>query len=131
MASFISTVKAPLTPCSDSQRILSTLRCHGNLRFWLRITHQVLRGDGLSIAAGGHDHLGQTLPHVLQAAGEGEDGHDFTGHRDVKLSLQDGESRADQQGGVMKRGESYLYWLKKYCQIRKVQVNVIDVCLHF
>lgn len=91
MASFISTVKAPLTPCSGSQCILSTLRCLGNRRFWLRVTDQVLRGDGLSVAAGGHDHLGQTLPHVLQAAGEGEDGHDFTGHRDVKLSLQDEE----------------------------------------
>lgn len=57
-------------------------------------TDQVLRGDGLSVAAGRHHHLGQALPHVLQAAGEGEDGHDFTGHRNVKLGLQSGRNKA-------------------------------------
>lgn len=67
-----------------------------------RSTDQVLCGDGLSTAAGGHHHLGQALPHVLQAAGEGKDGHDFTGHRDVKLGLGDSEQCADQQGLVMK-----------------------------
>lgn len=56
-------------------------------------TDQVLGGDWLSAAAGGHDHLGQTLTHVLQAAGEGEHRHDFTGHRDVKLGLEDREEK--------------------------------------
>lgn len=55
----------------------------------VQTTDQVLGGDGLSAAAGGHHHLGQTLPHVRQAAGEGEHRHDFTGHRDVKLGLED------------------------------------------
>lgn len=45
----------------------------------------------MTAAAGGHDHLGQTVTHVLQTAGEGEHRHDFTGHRDVKLGLKDGE----------------------------------------
>lgn len=52
-------------------------------------THQILGGDGISPPTGGYDHLSQALPHVLQAAGEGKHRHDFAGHSDVKLGLED------------------------------------------
>lgn len=52
-------------------------------------THQILGGDGISPPTGGYDHLSQALPHILQAAGEGEHRHDFAGHSDVKLGLED------------------------------------------
>lgn len=57
----------------------------------LRNTDQVLRGDGLSAAAGGYDHLSQTLAHVLHAGGQCQHRHYFTGHCDVKLGLLDKE----------------------------------------
>lgn len=52
-------------------------------------THQILGGDGISPPTGGYDHLSQALPHILQAAGEGENCHNFAGHSDVKLGLED------------------------------------------
>lgn len=51
-------------------------------------TDQILSRDRISAAAGGYNHFGQALSHVLQAAGEGEDGHDLTRNCDVKLGLQ-------------------------------------------
>ena len=51
-------------------------------------TDQVLCGDGLPAAAGAHNHLGQALSHVHQAASEGEHRHYLTGDGDVKLGLE-------------------------------------------
>lgn len=94
MASFISTVSAPLTPCREMQQGIMSAQylIRRSRQKGACGTDQVLGGDGRSSAAGGHDHLGQTLTHVLHAAGEGEHRHDLTGHCDVKLSL---ENRAD------------------------------------
>lgn len=53
----------------------------------LQTTDQVLCGDGRSATAGGYDHFSQTPAHVLQAGGQRQDRHYFTGHCDVKLGL--------------------------------------------
>lgn len=93
MASFISTVKAPLTPCKGRQHNTRANQAGRNdVVKQLQTTDQVLRGDGLSTAAGGYDHLSQTLTHVLQAGGQCQDRHYFTGHCDVKLGLLDEDS---------------------------------------
>lgn len=94
MASFISTVKAPLTPCEERQHNTGANRADGNSSAVkeLQTTDQVLSGDGLPAAAGGHDHLSQALAHVLQAGGQCQDSHYLTGHCDVKLGLLDEES---------------------------------------
>lgn len=94
MASFISTVKAPLTPCEKRQHNARANRAGRNYSVikQLQTTDQVLSGDGLSTAAGGYDHLSQTLTHVLQAGGQRQDSHYFTGHCDVKLGLLDEDS---------------------------------------
>lgn len=93
IASFISTVKAPLTPCEERQHNRRANKVDRNYSFIkeLQNTDQVLSGDGLSAAAGGYDHLSQTLTHVLQAGGQCQHSHDFTGHCDVKLGLLDKE----------------------------------------
>lgn len=94
MASFISTVKAPLTPCEKRQHNTRANQAGRNYSIMkeLQTTDQVLSGDGLSTAAGGYDHLSQTLTHILDAGGQCQDSHYFTGHCDVKLGLLDKDS---------------------------------------
>ena len=58
-------------------------------------TYQVLRCDWLSRATGSHHHAGQADPHVPQAVGQGQDGHDLTGHRDVEARLEEAEGHTD------------------------------------
>lgn len=50
-------------------------------------THQILRGDRLSTAAGPHHHTRQSGLHVLQTVRQGQDGHDLAGHRNVEPCL--------------------------------------------
>lgn len=69
------------------------LKCDCNLNFnsfckrGLSRTHQVLCSDGSSWAAGAHHHASQSVLHVLQADWQSQDGHDLTGHSNVKASL--------------------------------------------
>lgn len=95
MASFMSTVKAPLTPCEKRQHKAGARQAARNhcIMKELQTTDQVLSCDGLSTAAGGYDHLRQTLTHVLQAGGQRQHSHYFTGHCDVKLGLLDKDSK--------------------------------------
>ena len=58
MASFISTVSAPPTPRSSAV-------------------------TGTPALAGADDHVAQTLAHVGQAGGQGQNRHDFAGNGDI------------------------------------------------
>lgn len=51
-------------------------------------TYEVLCCDRLSRAAGPHHHARQSVLHVLEAVSQGQDGHDLTGHCNVKPSLE-------------------------------------------
>ena len=53
-----------------------------------RKTHQVVRGDGVAGRTGRDHHGAQPLAHVVQTRRQGQHRHDLTGHRDVKLRLQ-------------------------------------------
>lgn len=77
-------------------------------------THQVLGTDGLPFLAGCHHHFAQSLSHVFQGTGEGQDSHDFTGHRDIKLGLLEGK-RHNRENFVKPQ-----QWIAK----------VILVCIH-
>ena len=49
--------------------------------------YQVVCGDRLSTFAARNNNLSQSIAHVCQACRQSQDGHDFTGNRDIKLAL--------------------------------------------
>lgn len=77
-------------------------------------THQVLGGDGLAGATCPHHHAGQPAPHVVQAVGQSQDGHDLAGHRNVEASLE----RTKWEKTKTRRGERRRKKKKNYTQYK-------------
>lgn len=69
----------------------TTFKQHSHLPYMGRPhsnTHQILCSDGLSRAAGPHNHTCQSVFHVLETVRQSQDSHNLTGHCDVEPSLE-------------------------------------------
>lgn len=114
MASFISTVRAPLAPwvaktldismkCTIVAEIIIELWPNAQRSPWwtflplsvflflfpflLLHTYQILSSDRISWGVGCNYHFAKSLPHVSKGGGQGKDSHNLTGHCDVKLAF--------------------------------------------